>query len=415
MMSVAINADRLWERLTALGAIGVSPHGGLTRLSYTYDHAQAVRLVADWMRQAGMQVTLDPVGNLVGVWPGDRDDLPAICVASHLDTVPSGGRFDGALGVLGGVECVAALSEAGVRLRRPVMVVAFADEEGNQFGVGCLTSRVWCGEYPPERWSELGSTEGGTLASRVAAFDPGLPRRDFPALPAAYFELHIEQGPELDRRGLPVAAVTGIAGIHRASLTFVGEANHAGTTPMDLRRDALWGAAQTALAVRAAAFASEGRAVATVGQLVVEPGATNVVPGKATLRVELRSAEPDVLTGLEAEVERVAQAAAAQYGLTLDMSAWHRSPPTPMDARLVEAVERGMRARGFPATRLPSWAGHDAKIVAGADVPTAMIFTPSAGGISHNPAEYTSLEGVAAGVAVLTEAVIETDHMLASS
>ncbi|MGQ0549477.1 MAG: hydantoinase/carbamoylase family amidase, partial [Armatimonadota bacterium] len=292
--SPTINATRLVDRLDRLASIGRDPRGGMSRFSYTPAHAEACVLVAAWMRDAGLEPFLDRVGNLVGVGDGAG---PALAAGSHLDTVPMGGRLDGALGVVAAVECAQALRDARAPLRHRIAALGFADEEGNSFGIGCLTSRALIGELPDKRLHEIHDRDGVTMAQRVARWDCPLPRREPPRL-AAYIELHIEQGPRLEAEGVDAAAATAIAGISRTTITFRGRANHAGTTPMSLRRDALWGASALVLEVRRLALASAGDAVATVGRVEVEPGSTNVIPGAARVRVEIRSGSESRLADL---------------------------------------------------------------------------------------------------------------------
>ncbi|MGQ0572283.1 MAG: M20 family metallo-hydrolase [Armatimonadota bacterium] len=403
-LDVRADAARIGSRLDQLAAIGRDPGGGLSRFSYTPAHAEACTLIAQWMREAGLRPFLDRVGNLIGLGPGEG---PAVAAGSHVDTVPRGGRFDGALGVIGAVECAQSLRDAGGLLRHPFAALAFADEEGNSFGVGCLTSRALVGELPEARTHEIRDREGRTLAERVATWTRPLPDDHPPAL-AAYLELHIEQGPRLEAEGCDAAAATAIAGITRTTLTFHGQANHGGTTPMHLRRDALWAASALVLEVRRLALASDGEAVATVGRIEVEPGATNVIPGVARMRVELRSGIEIRLGRLRADVEAAGQRLAAEFGLTVTVDGWDHMPATPLDARIQTIVLEAAQRRGLRAISMPSWAGHDAKILA-PHLPAGLIFVPSRGGISHSPDEYTDPAQLAAGVQILLDAVRSVD------
>lgn len=402
-----IDPDRLLARLDALAAVGRDPRGGLSRFAYTPEHAEACRLVAGWMAAAGLAPVLDRAGNLIGAGPGDE---PALAAGSHLDTVPMGGRLDGALGVVAAVECAQALRDAGVRLRRRLAVLAFADEEGHSFGIGCLTSRALVGELPPERLEAIRHRDGRSLAECIAAWDPGLPRGEPPRL-AAYLELHIEQGPRLEAEAAQIGAATGIAGISRTTVTFTGRANHGGTTPMTMRRDALWGAAALVLEVRRLALAAAGEAVGTVGRVDVEPGATNVVPGRARLRIELRSGDEGRLASLRDAVEAAARRVAEEHGLGVAVDPWDRMGAQPLDARVVAAVEEAAAARGLRVVRMPSWAGHDAKILA-PRVPAGVLFVPSRGGVSHAPDEDTAPADLAQGAQVLLDAIRLLDDRL---
>lgn len=409
-----VDGARLWsrlQRLAQLGAVPVELGGGVSRESYGSAHAEAVSLVAGWMRKAGLEAGVDAAGNLIGVWPGRDPGLPAIALGSHLDTVPHGGAFDGALGVLAGLEAAQSLAERGERLRRPLAVLGFADEEGNHFGIGVLAAQLWCGDIPPERYADIVDGGGRSLDAVLAAFAvPGVARVARPPL-AAYLEAHVEQGPVLDTEGRPAAAVEAIVGISRTTVRFAGQPNHAGTTPMHLRRDALWGAAELALAVRDLARASDGRAVATVGVFEVGPGATNVVPGSATLRIELRAPEEARLAHLRAEVERLAAEAAARHGLGVTLDPWHLAAPAAMHPLVLRATQEALADAGLPPFTMPSWAGHDAKVLA-AHVPVGMLFVPSVGGISHAPEEYTGPEHCAHAAALLLHAARRVDAAL---
>jgi hydantoinase/carbamoylase family amidase len=411
---VIVDGERLWTRLQALarvGAVAEADGGGIVRPAYGAAHAEAAGLVAGWMREAGLEVGVDATGNLIGVRAGTEPGAAAIGIGSHLDTVPHGGAFDGALGVLAALEAVSAMASRGERLRRPVAVIAFADEEGNNFGIGVLSAQLWIGEIPPERYGEVRDRDGRGLDAYLAAFAvPGVPRVARPEL-AAYLEAHVEQGPVLEAEGRPAAAVEGIVGIARTTVRFTGQANHGGTTPMHLRRDALWGAAELALAVRDLARASDGRAVATVGVFEVGPGATNVVPGNALLRVELRSPDEGRLTALRAAVEADAAACAERHGLEVALDAWHHASAVPMDPRLVAATRQALADAGHDPHVMPSWAGHDAKVLA-RRMPVGMVFVPSAGGISHAPNEHTEPHDCATAAELLYHAARRVDAVL---
>lgn len=409
-----IDAERLWSRLQQLARIGAAPAsdgGGIVRPAFSGAHAEAVRIVAGWMREAELDVGLDETGNLFGVLAGSDASAEAIGVGSHLDTVPHGGAFDGSLGVLAGLEAVHALVARGWRPRRPIAVLGFADEEGNTFGIGVLSAQLWTEEIGPGRHHELVDEEGRTLIDRVAAFDSGdLPTVARPHL-AAYVEAHVEQGPVLDRRGWRAAAVESIVGIARATVIFHGIANHAGTTPMEMRRDATWAAAELVLEVRDLALATEGRAVGTVGLFEVSPGVTNVVPGSVRLRVELRSPEAELLDELARGVEQAVRASAERYGLSSTVEPWHVAPPVAMDRTVAGAVQYALSASGLPVRTMPSWAGHDAKVMA-RHMPTGMVFVPSIGGISHAPDEATDPGDCAVAAQVLAETLLRLDDVL---
>jgi len=400
-----IDRARLLGRLAQLAELGASPSGGINRPAYGPAHAQAAAQVARWAQEAGLEVGLDATGNLIVTLAGEHPERPAIALGSHLDTVPHGGAFDGALGVLAGLEVLQTLREQRVPLARPLTLIAFADEEGNNFGIGVLSAQLWIGAIPPERHAEILDREGRSLDDYLKAFAvPGVTRSVRPEL-AGYLELHVEQGPVLDRDGGVAAAVTGIVGISRTTVRFVGEANHAGTTPMALRKDALWGGAEVALKVREVAFATGTEAVGTVGLFEVSPGATNVVPGEVELRIELRSLDESLLARLRADLEAFAAEVAARHRLSLTLEPWHLSPATPMHPLALKATEQALADAGLPVRSMPSWAGHDAKVLA-RRMPTGMIFVPSRGGYSHSPLEDTDDDHCAAGAEVLLHAAL---------
>lgn len=411
---MTVNENRLWERLKALARVGAVPSesgGGIVRPAFGPAHAEAVRLVAGWMTEAGLTAGLDSTGNLIGLWPGTCQGAPALAIGSHLDTVPHGGGFDGALGVLAALEAVHTMAERGERLQRPIAVLGLADEEGNNFGIGVLSSQLWTGEILPEEFPAIRDPDGRGLDAYLDAFEINeVPCFQRPEL-AAFLEAHIEQGPVLESKGHRAAAVESIVGISRTTVRFTGQANHGGTTPMELRRDALWGAAELALAVRDLAIAGEGRVVATVGVLEVSPGATNVVPGAAALRVEIRSPDVERLAAMRAAVEATANASAARFELGVKVGEWHLAPPVPMDPNVLEATRRALTDAGLDPHVMPSWAGHDAKVFA-RHVPVGMVFVPSVGGISHAPDEYTHPLDCATAAELLYHAVRRTDTAL---
>lgn len=408
MPTTAIRLDRLKSRLEALARIGGDPSGGVSRFPYSGAHAQAIRDVEAWMTDAGLQTGCDEFGNLIGVRPGSADS-PAILLASHLDTVPHGGMFDGALGVLAGVEVAQTLADAGWDLRHGLAVVGFADEEGYWFGTGTLASRCLVGDVGRQEFASLSGRDGRTLAEALAAFAPGVARASVPARVAAYLELHVEQGPVLWQTGRRAAAVEAITGIARTTVTFEGEANHAGTTPMAARRDALIGASEVILAVKALADASGGRGVGTVGALAVAPGAANVVPGRAECKVEFRSPDADRLSGLCGDAEASIRSIAQRHRLEVRVDPWDRRAPVAMDAGIVQTIRTAIADAGHEPLTVPSWAGHDAMILA-PYLPVGMIFVPSINGISHSPAERTEWEDIGVGADVLLRTILLLDE-----
>ncbi len=412
MDTVNISPRRLRERMEQLGAVGRDRDGGLTRLPFSPSHVEATRLAAQMMRDAGLDAGVDEFGTLVGQRPGE--DESALLTGSHLDTVPQGGAFDGALGVIAAIEAAHALRDAGRRLRHRLAVVAFADEEGHAFGVGTLSSRALVGEIARDRFPGLRDRAGRSLDDCLRAREHGLPLARVPERVVAYLELHVEQGPVLERMGRTVAAVESITGILRAPVVIAGRTGHAGTTPMDARADALVGAAELVLAVRELALQHGGRAVGTVGRADVLPGAGNVIPGRVELSVELRSPDAGALDALRAAVEGRAQDVADRYGLKITVGGWDHSPPVPMDPRVRDAVLRAIETCGHPPLALPSWAGHDAGVLA-RHVPAGMIFVASTAGLSHSPRESTPWEAVETGAQVLLNTLVILDSAGASA
>ena len=388
-------------RCDALAALS-EEEGCLTRPSYTPAMRRAHALVAGWMGAAGMAVAEDAAGNLLGRYPGERPDAPALLIGSHLDTVRDAGRYDGILGVLVGLAAVEALAREGRRLPFAVEVVAFADEEGLRFGTSFFGSLALAGRFPPGLLA-LRDAAGVSAAEAIAAFggDPAAiagAARD-PAGLLAYVEVHIEQGPLLEARGLPLGVVSAIAGASRLTLSLAGTAGHAGTVPMELRRDALCAAAEVVLAAEAVARATQGL-VATVGQLAALPGAGNVIPGAAIMSLDVRHQDDQTRLGALAELRARAQALAAARGVALTWEEDQSRPAVPMAPALRERRAAATAGPGHPPIELPSGAGHDAAVMAEV-ADAAMLFVRCAGGVSHNPAETVAAPDVAAAITAL--------------
>ena len=376
--------------------------GRLTRRSFTPALRRANDQMAVWMRAAGMQVYEDAIGSLVGHYPADRSGASTLLLGSHLDSVRDAGRYDGPLGVLVGLAAVERLHHAGSRLPFAVDLAAFADEEGLRFGASYLGSSVAAGCLDPALL-ELQDADGITLDEAIRAFggNPALlaaaARR--PADLLGYVEVHIEQGPLLESQGQPLGVVTAIQGATRATLRLVGTAGHAGTVPMELRRDALCAAAAIVLAVEAVARATPGL-VATVGQLSAHPGASNVIPGAASLSLDLRHPDDPARLAAVAELRACVEGIAAERGVALAWDELQSSAAVPMAPALRERLARAVATAGHTPVALPSGAGHDAAIMAGV-TEAAMLFVRCAGGVSHNPAEAVDVADVAAAITAL--------------
>jgi hydantoinase/carbamoylase family amidase len=384
--------------LEAAAAIGADPRGGVSRFAWTPELASANQWLMERLAELGLEVELDPAGNVLGRWRAGEGS--AVLLGSHLDTVPNGGRYDGALGVLAALDVVRRLKAEGLQPKRSLWVVSFNDEEGGRFQTGMLGSRAFCGDCDLEDWGRRGVPE----AMAEAGFD-------FARLPdarglegvGAYLELHIEQGPVLERAGVDLGVVTAITGMLGFRARFLGEANHAGTTPMELRRDALSGAARAVLALRDEACSRDDM-TANVGVITAEPGGFNVVPGAAELTVDVRSPTLVGFARLEPFVRDALERIAAEEELGLELRETHRKEPAPLDAGLQDRLEAAAKEEGASTLRLPSGAGHDAMVLAH-HVPAAMLFVPSRGGLSHTPAEFSAPEQCELGARVLARTV----------
>jgi hydantoinase/carbamoylase family amidase len=379
------SAARVLERLEVLFALGGGT--GANRPGLGPVEQEAHDLVAGWMREDGLTVDVDPAGNLIGRLPGTRPELPEVWTGSHLDTVPDGGRFDGALGVVGGLEAVLLPGAC----ERTLAVVAFRDEEGSRFGRGLFGSRALCGRLGPGELDDR-DADGTTVREALAALGLGPPD---PAgwldpAPVAFVECHVEQGAVLASRDAPLGLATAVVGVARGEAEFAGLARHAGTTPMDAREDALAAAAEFVLRLRDAASAVDG-AVATAGRVEVEPGAVNVIPARVSVSVDVRAPDRERLDAVLAAVPEARV---------------HVTDPVPMAAGPTEALRVAIAGLGLPVVELASGAGHDAMVLAAAGVPTGLLFVRSlADGASHCPEEETSGEDVALAVGALALAL----------
>jgi allantoate deiminase len=397
--------DSVGASLDELALIGGGPDGGVTRVAWSPELFAAYGWLADRLRELGLGVEVDAAGNLLATW--DAGSGSPVLVSSHLDTVPSGGRFDGVLGVVSALHAVQTLKAEGFEPERPLWIAAFMDEEGARFNAALFGSRAFSGE-DVTGLGDRTDANGITLSEAMATAGYDLTRAgdaDRVAEVGAYLELHIEQGPGLEAAGIEIGVVTSIVGLRGYRVRLAGQANHAGTTPMPLRRDALAGAARIALELREAARSREA-VTANVGKLSVAPGGANVVPGLAEFTIDVRATTPAGMTELEELVEETVARVASEEGLEAEVEQTFALDPLELDPALVDAVGRAAEAQGASTMRMPSGAGHDAMVV-GRRVPAAMIFVPSRGGISHSPDEYSSPAHVELGVRVLACALRE--------
>ncbi|MDB5703034.1 MAG: Zn-dependent hydrolase [Sphingomonas bacterium] len=374
-------------------ALGVAPYSdapdGLYRGWLTPAFAAAQQAIAGWMAEAGMTARIDGATNLIGRYEGATPDAPALLIGSHIDSVRDAGRYDGPLGVMLGVECVAALSAAGKCLPFAIEVIAFGDEEGSRFPSPMLTSRAVAGGFDPASLSVVG-LDGATIEQALVANDyaPGrfAEAARAPGSVIAYLEAHIEQGPALEADGLAVGVVTGIAAQLRYRVVVEGMAGHAGTTSMALRRDALAAAAEMVLAVERIGGQGPSDLVATVGRLQVSPGAVNVIPGHADFSIDIRALDPRARdTAAEAILTEI-KAIGTRREVVVSAERVHDLAASPCDPKLMDLLSAALAAEGQAERRLASGAGHDAMVMASL-CPTAMLFLRCAGGVSHNPAE----------------------------
>jgi allantoate deiminase len=384
--------------LEAAARIGADERGGVSRFAWTPELGEANAWFMERLEALGLAAELDPAGNVLGRW--ESGEGKAVLLGSHLDTVPNGGCYDGALGVLAALDVVRRLRADGVEPRRPVWIVSFNDEEGARFQTGMLGSRAFCGECDVEDWGRRGISEA--MAEAGHDFGRLTEARGVEGV-GAYLELHIEQGPVLERNGVDLGIVTAITGMLGFRARFLGEANHAGTTPMGHRRDALAGAARAVLALRNAARDRRDM-TANVGVIAAEPGGFNVVPGAAEFTIDVRSPSAERYAGLESLVRETLEGIAADEGLGLELAETHRKPPVALDPDLQDALEAAAGGEGATTMRMPSGAGHDAMVLAH-HVPAAMLFVPSRGGVSHSPDEFTSPEQCELGARVLARTV----------
>lgn len=413
MRNLAINPERLWNDVMETAAIGGTPGGGICRLTLS----EADREVRDWFRARalalGCTVTVDDMGTMFARRAGTAAGVPPIAIGSHLDTQPSGGRFDGVLGVLAALEVLRTLVDAGYETHAPLEVVNWTNEEGSRFAPALLASGVFAGVFD-KQWARAQKDRSGvTFEAALEAIGYRGPDPCGAHPLSAFFELHIEQGPVLEEEGRDIGIVTGVQGVRWFDVTISGATAHTGTTPMARRRNALLGAARMVDRVDAIALAHQG-AVGTVGMLEVAPNSRNVIPGHAFLGVDLRHPDTRVLDDMEQALGAALREVCEPLGLRGALERLWCHPPLSFDAGCVAAVRHAAAVLGLPARDMTSGAAHDAAYLSRV-APTAMIFVPSRGGISHDEAEFTSKEHCAAGARVLLQSVLAYDQALAEA
>ncbi len=405
---IHIRADalRIEQRINALAKYGLLPGGGVNRVAFSESDISARLYVIGILENAGLDVTIDPAGNIIGRREGSDQGLPAICFGSHIDSVPFGGIFDGVAGVIAAIECIELLNENNIITNHPIEVIIFTDEEGGLIGSMSMNGTI------TEKNLDRISNSGKTIRQGIRDLGGNPDRikevvRDSGEI-AAFIELHIEQGAILYNEGLELAIVEGIVGIETWAVTISGKANHAGTTPMNMRTDALVAAAKLVVSVNELVKSIPGRQVGTVGKISVEPGASNVVPGKVTLTIELRDISNekihivfDTIASRMKEIEK-------ETGASIIYEKDHTNISALMDSRIISILAESARELDLEYKLMPSGAGHDAQAIAKI-APTGMIFIPSRDGISHSPDEYSSIVDIASGASVMFHTLLKLD------
>jgi N-carbamoyl-L-amino-acid hydrolase len=400
-----IDRRRLEQTIEELGQVGATERGGLTRLALTDEDRQGRDLLVTWMRQAGLRVTVDQMGNIFGERAGEPGQ-PPVMMGSHADSVPTGGKYDGQLGVLCALEVIRTLDAQRVRTRHPVTLVIFTNEEGARFQPAMIASGVMAGKIALEDAYNARDKDGLRLVDELERIgylgsEPCVPR---PL--RAYLELHIEQGPQLEEEGLSVGVVEGIVAIAWSRLTIHGVQDHAGPTPMRIRHDALVAAAAVVEGVRGIAHELGGDLVTTVGNLTVTPNIVNAIPGRVTLSIDMRDPSDVTLDRARPRLDRLVAEACRREGVRYELEHYWRVPYTPFDREVVAAVERAAQACGARHRRILSGAGHDAQYMA-AIGPAGMVFVPSRDGRSHCEEEFTPMDDIEHGANTLLGAALE--------
>ena len=399
--------ERMEQRIQALSRFGANPEGGVSRVAFSEADLEGRRYIKVLMQDAGLEVRVDTAGNIIGRRAGSEDALPPIIFGSHIDSVPGGGNYDGDVGVIGAIEVIELLNEHGIQTRHPIEVVSFTDEEGGLTGSRAMTGKL------TDAALEVVSHSGMTVREGIEHVGGDPDRLDLAARSpgdlTAFVELHIEQGAMLDADNIDIGVVEGIVGIRWWDITIEGMANHAGTTPMKRRRDAMVSAAELTLAINRIANDLAGRQVATVGRIQAFPGAPNVIPGKVTMSLEIRDLDADkmqhVFDLITVEADRIGNARSTPIHFSeLDVA----SLPAPTDERMRSIIASAADVLGLSYRLMPSGAGHDAQDMA-IIAPTGMIFVPSVDGISHSPDEFTTAEDMANGASVLLQTVLAID------
>ncbi len=409
--NLRINGARLWDSLMDMAKIGATPKGGVNRLTLTDLDRQSRDLFAKWCRDAGCSITVDRMGSMFARRKGADDTLPPVMVGSHLDTQPTGGKFDGALGVMAALEVVRTLNDLDIKTRHPIEIAMWTNEEGSRFAPAMTASGVFAGVIKLEDALKIKDVDGKEIGAELQrigyAGDAPVGQRPV----RAFFELHIEQGPILEEEGTDIGIVTAANGQKWYEITLTGVESHAGPTPMNRRKDALLGASRIVELVNQIGHAHDPAACATCGMIQAYPNSRNVIPGSVFLTVDFRHPDGAKLLSMDKALRAGVDEIVKRSGLTYEMKMVADFAPTPFDVKCVDAVRKAAKRLGHSAREITSGAGHDAVYMARV-APAAMIFTPCVDGISHNEAEDMKPEWATAGCNVLVHAVLETAEMV---
>ena len=404
LSNLRINIDRLISRIEGLAEIGAIAGGGVCRMALTDEDRQGRDLVVKWMHELNLEVTVDQIGNVVGIRPGQESGRP-VMTGSHIDTVASGGRYDGNLGVLAGLEVIETLNDSNIITRKPIGVGFFTNEEGSRFAPDMMGSGVHQGAFELKRMLDVLDIDGERVGDELEkiGYAGDTSTGDFRA--DSFFELHVEQGPILELEDYEIGAVEGVQGISWNEYRIGGTANHAGTTPMRLRHDAGYVAAAISMEVRRLAKEMGGDQIGTVGVIKLNPGLINVIAKEALITIDMRNTDEQKLQEAERSIGSFIEQICKAEGVTYSSRTLARFEPVSFDKQMVSLVSETASALGFRVKSMPSGAGHDAQMFA-PNCPTAMIFVPSQNGISHNVAEYTEPKHLQAGADVLLQILL---------
>ncbi len=411
MGNSAIDSDALWHDIMETAHFGATERGGICRLALSEEDREVRTWFSDAAEALGATVTADDMGNQFARFEGDEPGLAPIAIGSHLDTQPTGGKFDGIIGVLSGIAVLRALKETGRRLRHPVEIVNWTNEEGARFAPAMLSSGVFAKIFTPDFAKSRTDAKGTRFDDALTAIEAAGSESCGAHPLAAYLELHIEQGPVLEAEHCTIGVVTGVQGMRWYEVTVTGRDSHAGTTPMTMRADALQAASRLMASVQEIALNRPPHAVGTVGMVTVMPNSRNTIPGEVIFSVDLRDPNDDVVVAMENSFRDRAGALSREYGVSIGIREIWDSPAVHFDQRLVDAVSFAARSQHLPSREITSGAGHDAAYLARI-VPTTMIFVPCAGGISHNESESATKEDIASGTNVLLQTLLIADRQL---